>query len=81
MSPDATGRCNAVASAGEECVVFQAAPRIPFRPQHCPQCRWYIARLHRCRAITSEPTLDLRPLLAEYKGESRVPCNQYDPVR
>ena len=61
--------------------MFQAAPRIPFRPQHCPQCRWYLARLHRCRAITSEPTLDLRPLLAEYKGESQVPCNQYEPTR
>ena len=60
--------------------MFQAAPRIPFRPEHCPQCRWYVARLHRCEAITSEPTLDLRPLMAEYRGLSEVPCNQYDPV-
>jgi hypothetical protein len=61
--------------------VFQTAPRIPFRPAHCPACRHYVARLHRCRAITSEPALDLRPLLATYRGESQVACSRFDPVK
>ena len=57
---------------------MEIAQRVPFRPNQCPQCQYYVENGQRCRAFTVESWP--KPLLAVLTGESNEPCPRFSKI-
>jgi hypothetical protein len=55
----------------------QAARPVPFRPEFCPICVHFDARLNRCRGFAASAWP--RPILAIFDGESTSICERFSP--
>lgn len=52
-------------------MVFITAESIKYRPDHCPSCMYFYARINRCRGFKRGG------MQAMFEGETSEPCTKY----
>jgi hypothetical protein len=65
-------------------MVMVTAPEVPFNPDECPRCEFYVKLKdeNRCKGYTTpHPVPGIPPLLAMFNGESTKACPRFSEAR